>query len=177
MKNDEGLQSVVLGGGCFWCIEAALRLVDGVVEVTSGYAGGATADPAYQDVCSGNTGHAEVVKVDFDPGRVSLEDILDVFFTAHDPTSLNRQGADTGTQYRSVVLYGSDEQREIVQTFIADIARQYTRPIVTEVARLEEFYPAEEYHQRYFEKNPRQAYCQIVISPKVEKVKGKLAAK
>jgi len=177
MKNDESLQSVVLGGGCFWCIEAALRLVDGVVEATSGYAGGATADPNYQDVCRGNTGHAEVVKVDFDAGVVSLDEILDVFFTAHDPTTLNRQGGDRGTQYRSVVLYDSDEQKARVEHFIADLAPKYSRPIVTEVARLEKFYPAEEYHQRYFEKNPGAGYCQMVVSPKVEKVKSKLDAK
>ena len=177
MNENENIQSIVLGGGCFWCIEAVLLMVEGVTDATSGYAGGATPDPDYGKVCRGNTGHAEVVKVDFDAGMVSLEEILDVFFAAHDPTSLNRQGADSGTQYRSVVLYGSEEQRDQVQRFIDGIRGDYSRPIVTEVKELDRFFPAESYHQRYFEKNPRQGYCQMVVAPKVEKIKTKLHAK
>jgi methionine-S-sulfoxide reductase len=177
MNEKESIQSIVLGGGCFWCIEAVLLMVEGVTDATSGYAGGATADPTYAHVCRGNTGHAEVVKVNFDPDRVTLEKILDVFFAAHDPTSLNRQGGDSGTQYRSIVLYGSEEQGERVQRFIEGIASDYSRPLVTEVKELGRFYPAEGYHQRYFEKNPRQGYCQMVVAPKVEKIKSKLLSK
>ena len=177
MSDNTNVESIVLGGGCFWCIEAVMLMVEGVTDATSGYAGGDTADPTYAKVCRGNTGHAEVVKVDFDPGRVSLEELLDVFFAAHDPTSLNRQGADSGTQYRSIVLYGSEEQGESVKRFIEGIAGDYHKPIVTEVKPLGTFYPAEDYHQRYFEKNPRQGYCQMVVAPKVEKIKTRLHAK
>ena len=177
MSEEVRTRSIVLGGGCFWCMEAALLMVEGVTDATSGYAGGTTADPTYASVCRGDTGHAEVVKVNFDPERVTLEEILDVFFAAHDPTSLNRQGADSGTQYRSVVLYDSGEQRERVQRFIDGIASGYGKPIVTEVKELDRFYPAEDYHQRYFEKNPRQGYCQMVVAPKVEKIKARLQSK
>ena len=177
MNEKENTQSIVLGGGCFWCIEAVMLMVEGVTGATSGYAGGATADPTYAAVCGGNTGHAEVVKVYYDSDKVTLEAILDVFFAAHDPTSLNRQGADSGTQYRSIVLYEDDEQRDRVQRFIDGIASDYSKPIVTELEQLDRFYPAEDYHQKYFEKNPRQGYCQMVVAPKVEKIKTKLMAK
>ena len=177
MSEKENTQSIVLGGGCFWYIEAVLLMVEGVTDATSGYAGGESADPTYASVCGGKTGHAEVVKVYFDPERVTLEEVLDVFFAAHDPTSLNRQGADSGTQYRSIVLYDSEEQRERVQRFIDGIASDYHKQIVTEVKELDSFYPAEDYHQRYFEKNPRQGYCQMVVAPKVEKIKTKLHSK
>lgn len=170
----DNIESVVLGGGCFWCIEAVFDLLPGVVSATSGYAGGATADPTYQAVCGGDTGHAEVVKVEYDADQVSLEDVLDVFFTGHDPTTPNRQGADAGTQYRSIVLYDSGEQKARVESYLAGIADKYVGPVVTELEPLERFYPAEEYHQKYFEKNPHQGYCRVVISPKVSKVREKL---
>lgn len=167
-------EKVVLGAGCFWCTEAVLADVEGIEKITVGYAGGATDDPTYQEVYTGTTGHAEVALVEFDPEKVTLEKILDLFFAIHDPTSLNRQGGDTGTQYRSIILFESREQRETVDRFIREAAKNFDRPIVTEVGPLETFYPAEEYHQKYFEKNPRQPYCSTVISPKVEKVRRKL---
>ena len=165
---------IALGGGCFWCTEAVLDNMQGVIKVTPGYAGGTTASPSYEDVCKGITGHAEVVLVEYDPGQVSLEQLLDVFFTMHDPTTLNRQGNDTGTQYRSIVLYDSEDQKAETDRFMDEISKNYDKPLVTEVKPLESFYPAEEYHRRYYEKNPRQPYCQVVISPKVEKIRKKL---
>jgi peptide-methionine (S)-S-oxide reductase len=165
----EGLERIVLGGGCFWCTEAVMELADGVVEVTSGYAGGDTADPTYEQVCTGDTGHAEVVAVDYDPTSVTLEGLLDVFFATHDPTALNRQGADVGSQYRSVILYGSAAQESAVRNYIEKAQESLDDPIVTEVRALERFYPAEEYHQDYYEKNPDRPYCATVISPKVKK--------
>jgi peptide-methionine (S)-S-oxide reductase len=173
MIDDVGYETVVLGGGCFWCTEAFFRLVAGVVAVTPGYAGGFVSNPTYREVCDGSTGHAEVVEVEFDPRKVSIEELLEVFFASHDPTSLNRQGADVGTQYRSIILYGSEEQRERVERFISAIAGNYDKPVVTEVRKLERFYPAEEYHHRYFERNPEQPYCRLVITPKLGKL-GKL---
>ena len=166
-------QTIVLGGGCFWCTEAVMNTVAGVLGATPGYAGGCTEDPTYRQVCGGETGHAEVVEVEYDSEVVSLEDLLGVFFASHDPTSLDRQGADVGTQYRSIILYDSQEQRERVERFIAGIARDYDRPIVTEVKRLDKFHPAEDYHHRYFERNPDQPYCRAVISPKLAKLRGK----
>jgi peptide-methionine (S)-S-oxide reductase len=167
------LERIALGGGCFWCTEAVLDTLEGIAKVTPGYSGGTTLNPSYEDVCKGNTGHAEVVLVEYDPEQVSLEELLDVFFAMHDPTSLNRQGNDTGTQYRSIVLYGSEDQKATIDRFIDEISKTHDQPIVTEVRRLESFYPAEEYHQGYYEKNPHQPYCQIVISPKVEKIRNK----
>lgn len=167
-----GSKSIVLGGGCFWCTEACLVLVDGVLRATAGYAGGTTEDPTYEEVSAGGTGHAEVVEVEYDPSVVDLEEILDVFFASHDPTSLNRQGADVGTQYRSIVLCDDEEQRAVVEARIAKLQRSYSRPVVTEVAELERFYPAEEHHQQYYARNPGQGYCRVVIAPKVEKIRG-----
>lgn len=166
-------ETVVLGGGCFWCTEALLDTVAGVLRATPGYAGGWAENPTYRQVCDGTTGHAEVVEVEYDPEVVSLEDVLEVFFASHDPTSLNRQGDDVGTQYRSIVLYGSEEQRERVERFIDGIRGAYDRPVVTEVKRLERFWPAEEYHRKYFERNPDQPYCRAVISPKLAKLRKK----
>jgi peptide-methionine (S)-S-oxide reductase len=160
-----------LGGGCFWCIEAVFQRLDGVTSVQSGYAGGTTANPTYKEVCSGTTGHAEVVRITFDPSVVSYADILQVFFLAHDPTTLNRQGNDVGTQYRSVIFTHSEEQDQIARAYIAqlDASKTWPDPIVTEVATCPTFYPAEDYHQNYFNTNGAQPYCAFVVRPKVEK--------
>jgi peptide-methionine (S)-S-oxide reductase len=167
------IETIVFGGGCFWCTEAVFRLFDGVTETMPGYAGGTTANPTYDQVCDGYTGHAEVLKIDYDTDKIKLDKLLDVFFTMHDPTTLNRQGADSGTQYRSIILYKNDKQKEAAEKFIRGIQENYKDPIVTEIKRLEKFYPAEDYHQRYFEKNPKQGYCSVVIGPKIAKVKRK----
>ncbi len=160
-----------LGGGCFWCLEAVYDELRGVVSVESGYAGGTVPDPTYRDVCDGTTGHAEVIQVTFDPAEVSYRDLLNVFFTIHDPTTLNRQGADVGTQYRSVIFYHSPEQKQTAEEVIAEqhAARVWEAPIVTEVLPAPEFYIAEDYHQEYFARNPGQGYCRAVIEPKVAK--------
>jgi len=163
------------GGGCFWCIEAAFKELPGVEAVTSGYAGGHVVDPSYEAVCAGETGHAEVVQIEYDPTVVSYAKLLQVFFSVHDPTQLNRQGPDVGSQYRSIVLYHTDEQRETVTDYIDRLADHYHDDIVTEVEPLETFYPAEDYHQDYFEKNPQDAYCRMHAAPKVEKVREKFA--
>lgn len=162
---------ITLGGGCFWCLEAVFDELNGVEHVESGYAGGSVRNPTYRQVCNGNTGHAEVVQITFDPQIVSLADILRVFFTTHDPTTLNRQGADVGTQYRSAIFYHNDEQKRVAEEVIREItaAKIWDNPIVTQVAPLGEFYMAEDYHQEYFQNNPYQGYCQIVIAPKVAK--------
>lgn len=165
-----GSERIVLGGGCFWCTEAVFDLVEGVTETISGYAGGTTADPSYEEVCGGDTGHAEVVSVTYDPGRVSLEELLEVFFISHDPTTLNRQGADVGTQYRSIILYTSEDQKARIDAFIDEAGDDYGDSIVTVVEESGEFFPAEDYHQDYYEKNPDAPYCAAVISPKLEKV-------
>jgi peptide-methionine (S)-S-oxide reductase len=160
-----------LGGGCFWCLEAVFKDLKGVESVVSGYAGGEVPDPSYEQVCGGRTGHAEVVQIAFDPQLVSYRDLLDVFFTIHDPTTPDRQGADVGPQYRSIILHHGPEQKAAAEQVIADLEAGgvWHAPIVTEVVPLEKFYPAEAYHQDYFEQNPRQRYCQIVIAPKVAK--------
>ncbi len=167
-------ETATLAGGCFWCLEAVYELLNGVADVKSGYAGGHLADPTYEQVCSGRTGHAEVVRVTFDPDVVSFEDLLDVFFSIHDPTTLNRQGADVGTQYRSAIFYESEAQRQAAQRKIDEVgeAGPWDDPIVTEVAPLETFYPAEAYHDAYFRRNPRQPYCQAVVAPKVAKFRA-----
>jgi len=169
------MEKIVLGGGCFWCVEAVFEELSGIVSLLPGYAGGASPDPTYTTVCGGLTGHAEVVQVEFDQEKVPLEDVLEIFFASHDPTTRNRQGADVGSQYRSMILYTSGEQKAAVEKFIEDISGEYRKPIVTEVKPLEVFYPAEEYHRGYYRKNPGQGYCQIVISPKVSKIKRKIA--
>lgn len=164
-------QVCTLGGGCFWCTEAVFVELRGVHKVVSGYAGGATANPTYQQICTGTTGHAEVIQITFDPAEISFTDILNVFFTTHDPTTLNRQGADVGTQYRSVIYYHDEAQKATAEQVIADINGQgiWPNPIVTEVSPAPPFYEAEQYHQDYFLNNPNQGYCQFVIVPKVAK--------
>ncbi len=160
-----------LAGGCFWCLEAVYDNLQGVVDVVSGYAGGHVTQPTYEQVCAGTTGHAEVVQITFDPSGVSYRELLEVFFTIHDPTTLNRQGADVGTQYRSAIFYHSEEQRAVAATLIAelDASGKWRTPIVTQVVPLEVFYPAEAYHQEYFRNNPNQPYCRMVVAPKVQK--------
>jgi peptide-methionine (S)-S-oxide reductase len=160
-----------LGGGCFWCLEAVYAELRGVEQVVSGYSGGHVPNPTYKHVCTGETGHAEVVQITFDPDAIAYRDLLDVFFSIHDPTTLNRQGADVGTQYRSVVFYHSPEQRATAEHVIAELtaARAWGRPIVTQVAPFEAFYRAEDYHQEYFQHNGGQPYCQYVVAPKVAK--------
>ena len=167
----------VVGGGCFWCTEAVFAQLEGVVSVVPGYAGGHAPDPTYYQVCSGKTGHAEVTRIQFDPDQITYKDVLKVFFASHDPTTLNRQGADQGTQYRSIILYASDEQREQAEAFIRDLDQSGSLggPVVTEVVPLERFYEAEPEHQQYYLENPGSMYCQIVIRPKVEKVRKEFA--
>ena len=165
------LQTATLAGGCFWCLEAVYDEVKGVQGVESGYTGGHVDNPSYRAVCNGDTGHAEVIQVHFDPNVVSYRDLLNVFFAIHDPTTLNRQGADVGTQYRSAIFYHDDEQKKTAEELIKDLNAQqiWDRPIVTEVAPLDKFYMAEDYHQEYFARNPYQPYCMAVVSPKVSK--------
>ena len=160
-----------LGGGCFWCLEAVYRELNGVERVVSGYAGGRMPDPSYDAVCSGTTGHAEVVQITFDPAVISYRDLLEVFFTIHDPTTLNRQGADVGTQYRSAILWHDEAQRATAEQVKAEIAGSglWSDPVVTEITPLEKFFPAEDYHQEYFARNPYQPYCMAVVAPKVAK--------
>lgn len=169
--TQEAVEVTTLGGGCFWCTEAVFRELKGVVKVESGYSGGTVADPSYEQVCSGKTGHAEAVQVTFDPARISFRELLRIFFTVHDPTSLNRQGGDVGTQYRSVIFYHNNSQKAAAEQTIKEIgaAKIWDAPIVTQVEPLKAFYKAEGYHQQYFKNNPRQPYCQIVIAPKVRK--------
>ena len=164
-------ETITLGGGCFWCLEAVFQDLRGVTSVESGYSGGTVADPTYKEVCTGRTGHAEVVQVTFDPAVLRLRDLLEVFFALHDPTTLNRQGADVGTQYRSVIFYRTPEQRAIAEQVIAGLTAQkaFSAPIVTEVEPFKAFYKAEAYHQNYYRDNPDQPYCQLVISPKLAK--------
>jgi peptide-methionine (S)-S-oxide reductase len=165
------LQTATLAGGCFWCLEAVYDELKGVHSVESGYAGGQMDNPTYREVCNGNTGHAEVVQIRFDPSIISYRDLLNVFFTIHDPTTLNRQGADIGTQYRSAIFYHDDEQKKIAEAVIKELNAQkiWANPIVTEVTKFDKFYVAEEYHQEYFANNPYQPYCQVVVAPKVSK--------
>jgi methionine-S-sulfoxide reductase len=165
------MDSIVFGAGCFWCVEAAFRLADGVSDVQVGYTGGTVENPTYQQVCTGKTGHAEVGKVTFDPSRISLERLVDLFLTVHDPTQLNRQGADVGTQYRSAVFCRSAEQRDAVKALLGAAGKRFSGKIVTEVSLLGVFYAAEDYHQAYFAKNPNAGYCRAIIAPKVEKVR------
>lgn len=168
-----------LGGGCFWCLEAVFDGLAGVLSVESGYSGGHLPDPTYEDICGGDTGHAEVVRVTFDPESVAYSDILDVFFAIHDPTTLNAQGNDIGPQYRSVIFYHSPAQKAAAEAAIRRLteAGVFARPIVTEITAAPQFYEAEAYHQEYFERNPRQPYCQYVVSPKVAKFRKQFAAR
>jgi len=168
-------QLATLGGGCFWCLETVFERLQGVERVVSGYAGGAPPNPSYELVCTGTTGHAEVVQVTFDPAVISYRDLLGVFFVTHDPTQLNRQGADAGTQYRSVIFTHSAEQDAVARDVLAGLEREqvYDDPIVTQIAAFEAFYPAERYHQEYYRRNPAQPYCQAVIAPKVAKLRAK----
>lgn len=165
------LHTATLAGGCFWCLEAVFDEIKGIHSVESGYAGGHMDNPSYRAVCNGDTGHAEVIQVHFDPNIVSYRDLLNVFFAIHDPTTLNRQGGDVGTQYRSAIFYHDDGQKMIAEELIKDLNSQqiWDRPIVTEVAKLDKFYMAEDYHQEYFARNPYQPYCQAVVAPKVSK--------
>jgi len=168
-----GKEVATLGGGCFWCLEAVFDELKGVEEVVPGYAGGKAVNPSYGDVCAGSTGHAEVVQITFNPGVISFREILQVFFTIHDPTTLNRQGADVGTQYRSVILYHSEVQKATAGQVIKEMsaAKVWPAPIVTEVKPFEAFYPAEDYHRDYFRRNSEQVYCRVVIAPKLTKLR------
>ena len=172
-------ETAVLGGGCFWCLEAVYEQLRGVVGVESGYAGGSTANPTYKQVCGGDTGHAEVVRVTFDPNLISFRELLDVFFAVHDPTTLNRQGHDVGTQYRSVIFCQSREQRATAEAVVAELAaaKTFPNPIVTEIAAAVPFFKAEDYHQGYYRANPAQGYCQAVVGPKVAKARKVFAEK
>jgi peptide-methionine (S)-S-oxide reductase len=171
----EETESATLGGGCFWCLEAVYDELEGVVQVESGYSGGTVVNPTYRQVCGGETGHAEVVEITFDPRVISFQEILEVFFSIHDPTTLNRQGADIGPQYRSAIFYHSPEQKAVAEEMIKnlDAAQIWSAPIVTEVTPLTTFYPAEDYHQEYYQRNAAQPYCQVVITPKLAKFRKK----
>jgi peptide-methionine (S)-S-oxide reductase len=175
--TDNYLQTATLAGGCFWCLEAVYDEILGVTSVESGYSGGAVKNPTYKQVCDGNTGHAEVVQVAFDPRVVTLRDLLEVFFVIQDPTTPNRQGADVGTQYRSAIFYRSPEQEQIAREVIAEMAREkmFDDPVVTQIVPFQEFFKAEDYHQDYYENNPTQGYCRAVISPKLSKFRAKFA--
>ena len=175
----ENREIAVFGGGCFWCLEAVFRRMEGVLSVESGYMGGTQAEPTYKQVCSGNTGHVEVVRIAFDPSVVSFGELLEVLFTIHDPTTLNRQGNDLGTQYRSVIFYTSDEQRAEAEKYIAELeqGKAYDAPIVTAMEAASTFWKAEDYHQEYFDNNRSQPYCQFVVAPKVQKFEKKFAAR
>ena len=172
------LQSITLGGGCFWCTEAVFDRVRGVTDVQSGYANGDVAEPTYEQVCSGTTGHAEVVRVTFDPAQISVREILEIFFATHDPTTLNRQGNDVGTQYRSAIFCTHAQQLAAVRAFVQQLqaSGQFGAPLVTEVEPLARFWTAEAYHQEYFDHNPRQPYCQYVVAPKVDKLETRFSS-
>ncbi|HWW01720.1 MAG TPA: peptide-methionine (S)-S-oxide reductase MsrA [Candidatus Acidoferrum sp.] len=175
-KSTHPTETATLGGGCFWCTEAIFQMLPGVKSVASGYAGGTTENPTYKEVCTGKTGHAEVIQVTYDPQVVAYEKILATFWDAHDPTTLNRQGADSGTQYRSIILYDSEAQKSAAEKSKAEAQKHFGKPIVTEIAPLKKFYKAEGYHQDYYRSNPDQPYCRFVIQPKVEKFEKKLDA-
>ncbi len=164
------IENIVLGGGCFWCLEAIFQRIKGVVNVTPGYAGGTIENPSYIQVCTGNTGHAEVVKIEFNTSKISLKKILRIFFLAHNPTTMNRQGNDFGTEYRSIILYSNENQRGVVEKIISEVQGDFQERIVTEVKPLEDFYEAEEYHKDFFNKNPNSSYCRIIIQPKLDHV-------
>lgn len=169
---EQQTESITLGGGCFWCIEAVYQRIHGVIRVVSGYSGGMGGQPTYAEVCTGTTGHAEVVQIVYDPSVIPFSEILRIFFNAHDPTTLNRQGADIGTQYRSVIFYHTENQRQIAEAIIRQLNQEnvFGKPVVTELSPIKVFYPAENYHQNYYNLNSRQPYCQMVIRPKIEKI-------
>jgi methionine-S-sulfoxide reductase len=170
--NENGLATAVFGGGCFWCVEAVFDQLRGVRSVTSGYAGGETKNPTYEQVCGGRTGHAEVIKIEYDAAQISFRDLLTVFFATHDPTTLNRQGNDVGTQYRSAVFYANEEQKQEAAAFIKELdqAKSFNSSVVTTLEPLRDFYAAEDYHQKYYANNPYQPYCQYMIPPKLNKL-------
>lgn len=173
------LQTLTLGGGCFWCLDAVFRELRGVEKVQSGYAGGTVPNPSYRQVCTGKTGHAEVVQITFDPEAITYRELLEVFFTIHDPTTLNRQGPDVGTQYRSAIFHHTREQKAVAEAVIGELAaaKLWDAPIVTEVSPLTAFYPAEEYHRDYYRRNPEEPYCSMVIAPKVAKARSRFLEK
>ena len=179
MNQAVSFEVATIASGCFWCIEAIFNEVDGIEKVVSGYTGGKTINPSYSEVCSGATGQAEAVQLTFDPGRISFEQILRIFFNMHDPTTLNRQGSDVGTQYRSAIFYHNEEQKVVAEQVIQKLSSEnvWDAPIVTEVVPLNKFYPAEDYHQKYFEENPEQAYCKMVIAPKLAKFRKRYLKK
>jgi len=166
-------KTVTLGGGCFWCVEAVYQGKDGVKSVVSGYAGGNTKNPTYSQISNGNTGHAEVIQISYDPSRISYEQVLELFWKAHDPTTLNRQGADVGTQYRSIILFETDEERDLAEKSKAAAQKDFKQPIVTEITKLDVFYPAESYHQDFYENNQSHPYSRAVIAPKLQKLQDK----
>jgi peptide-methionine (S)-S-oxide reductase len=170
-QHSGSTETATLGGGCFWCLEAMFKTLDGVIQVTSGFAGGLTDNPTYKQVCSGQTGHAEVIQVKFDPERISYGRLLEAFWLAHDPTTLNRQGPDVGTQYRSIILYHDDTQKKTAEQSRLLTAQRIKVPVVTQIVPLKQFYPAEDYHQDYFRLNPNAPYCSAVIRPKLDKFK------
>jgi peptide-methionine (S)-S-oxide reductase len=176
--NDPKSAVAVFGGGCFWCTEAVFDELRGVKSVVSGYAGGSTKNPTYEEVCGGRTGHAEVIKIDFDPGEIAFKDLLTVFFATHDPTTLNRQGNDVGTQYRSAIFYADEEQKREAEAFIKELndSKAFGKPVVTTLEPLGEFYEAEDYHQKYYANNPYQPYCQYMIPPKLNKLHKQFSA-
>jgi peptide-methionine (S)-S-oxide reductase len=176
--NDPRSKVAVFGGGCFWCTEAVFDELRGVKSVMPGYAGGSTKNPTYEAVCGGRTGHAEVIKIDFDPGEIAFKDLLAVFFTTHDPTTLNRQGNDVGTQYRSAIFYADEEQKREAEAFIKELndSKAFGQPVVTTLEPLGEFYEAEDYHQKYYANNPYQPYCQYMIPPKLNKLHKQFSA-
>ena len=165
------METATFGGGCFWCVEAVIQRLKGVEKVASGYAGGSVPNPTYKQVCTGATGHAEVIQITFDPSVISYEDLVTVFMTTHDPTTLNRQGADVGTQYRSVIMYHNDEQKATAEKVLSHLKDHFPNPIVTEIVPLPTFYKAEDYHQNYFNDNPDAGFCRVVIDPKVQKLR------
>jgi peptide-methionine (S)-S-oxide reductase len=169
-KNNEQLETAIIGGGCFWCTEAVFEKVDGVKEAISGYAGGKNPNPTYKEICTGLTGHAEVIKILFDPAKISFREILEIFGDAHDPTTLNRQGADVGTQYRSTIMYLNESQKQAAEKWKIQLNAKLQDPVVTEIVPAPKFYEAEKYHQDYYEKNPNQGYCNFVIRPKLKKL-------
>ena len=171
------METAIFGGGCFWCTEAVFKMLKGVVSITPGYAGGSKPNPTYDEVCGGETGHAEVLRIEYDPAIISFRTLLTVFFATHDPTTLNRQGADVGTQYRSIIFFTTPAQKEEAEKFIreVDASSAEGNPVVTEVKPLTKFYEAENYHRDYFARNPDKAYCELIISPKVEKVQEEFA--